>query len=366
METTESLKRKVLKMKHLGYTEKISKLIKSEDSDSFEVGRVIVEHKERYIVQSNHGTFNAEITGNLRFTAESRADFPAVGDWVRFTKMDEQNVIILETYPRFSILERKAVGKHGEIQIIATNIDSAFIVQSVGHDFNLKRIERYLIICNNSKIEPIIILTKIDLIEPARVEQLKNKIAQRIKNVIIIPLSNETNAGYEELIKIMVPYHTYCFLGSSGVGKSTIVNHLKGENVLKTKSISSSTSKGKHTTSHRELFILPNKSIVIDTPGMREVGITEQSDGIELTYDQIDNLSNHCRYKDCAHIDETGCAVLEAIEKGELAEEVYFNYQKLKREQDHFSSTVHEKRKKGKEFGKMVKAVKSEKKRLKY
>lgn len=354
------------KLETLGFSGKIKELIDLSELDGFELGRVIVEHKERYIVKANDISFQAEITGNMRFSAQSRVDFPAVGDWVKFTKMDEQNVIILEVLPRFSIIERQAVGQLGEIQIIATNIDFAFIVQSVGHDFNLKRLERYLAICHSSKIEPIIVLTKIDLVETDEINKLTNKISDRIKNVEIIPLSSESKTGYERLNTIMQPYKTYCFLGSSGVGKSTIINHLNQDKVLATKSVSTSTNKGRHTTSHRELFILPNKSIVVDTPGMREVGLTDQTEGIELTYEDIVELARQCKYNDCTHTKELGCAVLDAIEDGSLSEEIFNNYHKLKREQEHFSSTVHEKRQRDKEFGKMIKTIKNEKKRNRF
>jgi len=352
-------------MKKLGYTNKIKNLIPPTINKA-ELGRITAEHKERYILQSTEGNFNAEITGNLRFSAESRADFPAVGDWVRFTKMDEENAIILEVFPRFSLLERQAVGKYGEIQIIASNIDHAFLVQAVGHDFNLKRLERYLTICHSAKIKPIIVLTKIDLITEDHSKKFVNQISERVKKVPIIAVTNEKLNGYKQLEKIMEPFKTYCFLGSSGVGKSTIVNHLKGEQVLKTNTISSSTNKGKHTTSHRELFVLPNKSIVIDTPGMREIGITDQTGGIETTYDQINELANQCRFNDCTHTNEAGCAVLEAIDAGDLSEEVVENFHKLRREQEHFSSTIQEKRQRDREFGKMVRTVKDHKKRYKY
>lgn len=352
-------------MKNLGFTEKTRNLIPTEIKES-ELGRIIVEHKDRYILQSAEGTFHAEITGNLKYSAVSRADFPAVGDWVQYTKMDEKNAIILEIFPRYSVLQRQAVGKHGEIQLIATNIDCAFLVQAVGHDFNLKRLERYLTICNSAGIEPIIILTKIDLISENEIDSLLIQISERIKDVFVIALSSETEVGFKKLKAKMEAFKTYCFIGSSGVGKSTIVNHLKKEKVLKTNVISSSTNKGKHTTSHRELFVLPNKSIVIDTPGMREVGVTEQSQGIEITYDEIVELAQLCKYNDCTHTNETGCAVLSAIDDGSLLAEVYENYQKLKREREHFSSTVHEKRQRDKEFGKMIKTVLNQKKRNKY
>lgn len=351
-------------MKKLGFTENIKALVPTEISE-LELGRIIAEHKERYILQSEEGTFNAEITGNMRFSAQSRADFPAVGDWVRFMTMDDENAIILEIFPRFSILERKAVGTKGDIQIIASNIDYAFIVQAVGHDFNLKRLERYLTLCHSTKIVPIIILTKIDLIPETEINILKNQISKRIPETPVLSISSSTMAGYTELQELMQPNLTYCFMGSSGVGKSTIVNHLAQKELLKTAKISDSTSKGTHTTSHRELFILPNESIVIDTPGMREVGLTDQGEGIEITYDKISELASECKYSDCTHTNETGCAVLAAIDAGELSAEVFENFQKLKREQEHFSSTVHEKRQRDKDFGKMIKSVLREKKREK-
>lgn len=352
-------------MKDFGFSKKVKELI-PEDINEAELGRIIVEHKERYVLQSSEGVFNAEITGNIRFTAESRADFPAVGDWVRFMKMDDENAIIVELFPRYSVLERQAVGKTGETQIIASNIDCAFLVQAVGHDFNLKRLERYLTLCNSAKIAPVIILTKIDLISEQEVKSIVEQIADRIKNIPIIEISSETQAGYLELETLMQAQLTYCFIGSSGVGKSTIVNQLKNKQVLKTNTISSSTNKGRHTTSHRELFVLPNGSIVIDTPGMREVGVTDESQGIELTYEQISELAQQCKFGDCTHTNEAYCAVLDAIETGMLSEDVYENYQKLKREQEHFSSTIYEKRQRDKDFGKMIKSVLNEKKRNKY
>lgn len=352
-------------MKSLGFNDKVQKLISSEFGAS-ELARVLVEHRERYIVQSAEGIFQAEITGNIRFAAGSRADFPAVGDWVHITKMDSTTAVILEVLPRYSVLSRQAVGKNADVQIIAANIDVAFIVQSVGHDFNLNRLERYMSICHSGKVEPAILLTKADLADKQELELLKSKITQRMPKVPLILISSESGLGYKELDAFMKSETSYCFVGSSGVGKSTVINRLLPEEKLKTAAISESTSKGRHTTSHRELFILNNGSIVIDTPGMRELGMTDESIGIGLTYDQISNLAESCRYSDCTHTNEKGCAVLDAVEKGDLDQELYENYLKLKREQEHFSSTVHEKRQKEKGFGKMVKTILKEHKKNKY
>lgn len=333
---------------------------------SEELARVIVEHRERYIVQSSEGIFQAEITGNIRFAARSRSDFPAVGDWVRITKMDRETAIILEIFPRKTILSRQAVGKQGEEQVIAANIDAAFIVQAVGHDFNMNRLERYLSICHAAGITPVMLLTKIDLAEKNELDELSAKIVQRQPGLSVFAVSNETGVGLNALQNSLITGMTYCFLGSSGVGKSTVINRLLNEEVLQTAEISASTSKGKHTTTHRELFRLENGSFVIDTPGMRELGMTSESGGIERTYDQIGELAKNCRYGDCTHTEEKGCAVKTAVENGELAEEVYENYLKLKREQEHFSSTVHDKKREGKIFGKIVKEALKERKRNKY
>jgi len=352
-------------MKELGYTSKIDKLI-GENVAQAELARVIAEHKERYKVQNHDGIFNAEITGNLRFSASSRSDLPAVGDWVKITKMDNENVIILQLMPRFSVLERKAVGKSGETQIIAANIDHAFIVMAAGHDFNLNRLERYLVICRDGKIDPIVVVTKTDLISKTETDKLRETIEKRVGDVPVLTLSNETLEGLSEFRSIFKPFETYCFVGSSGVGKSTVINRLINDEIQKTAFISDSTGKGKHTTTHREMLVLPNKSIVIDTPGMRELGIAGKKEGIEETFDAIVFLSQQCKYSDCLHENEQGCAVMLAVNRGEIAEEVYQNYLKLRREQEHFESTVHQKRQKGREFGKMVKEVSRFKKNNKF
>jgi ribosome biogenesis GTPase len=164
----------------------------------------------------------------------------------------------------------------------------------------------------------------------------------------------------------MQPFNTYCFLGSSGVGKSTIANHLQGETILKTAEISHQTNKGRHTTSHRALFILPNQSIIIDTPGMREIGMTDQQLGIESTFDQIAVLSEQCKFNNCTHTNEVGCMILKAVDGGEVPLEAYENFLKLKREQAHFSTTVRERRKKDREQGKLYKNIQKERRKKKF
>ncbi|MFC2096667.1 ribosome small subunit-dependent GTPase A, partial [Bacteroidota bacterium] len=325
----------------------------------FELGRVMAEHKERYLVGTAKGEVEAEITGNMRFTATGREDFPAVGDWVTLLSYDPDFAIINEILPRFSIIKRQAVGQYGEVQVIGTNIDFALIMQSVNRDFNVNRLERYLTICYSSNVNPIIVLTKTDLISEEALAGLKDQIKHRIENVTLIAISNDTKKGYEDLLQIIERGKTYCMLGSSGVGKSTLLNNLSGKSVMKTDHISESTNKGRHVSSHRELTVLKNGGILIDNPGMREVGIADGEGGLETTYDKIVEFAQNCQFKNCSHTNEKGCAVIEAVEKGEIEENYYQNYLKLEKEKAHFESTVHEKRKKDKEFGKMVKNFKN-------
>ena len=341
-------------LEDLGYNDKIEKFRIEHDLNRFEVGRVISEHRERYIVRTIKGEFEAEITGNMRFTAKSREDFPAVGDWVALTTHDLDFAIIHNILPRSSIIKRQAVGQFGEVQIIATNIDYAFLVQATDRDFNINRLERYLTICYSAKVKPVIVLTKTDLTDDLRINEILNSIKARIKNVPVIPVSNETKNGYEAINAFIEQGKTYCMLGSSGVGKSTLLNNLSGESLMRTDIISQSTNKGKHVTSHRELIILENGGILIDNPGMREVGIADSAGGLETTFDRIVRLSKNCKFKDCTHTTEIGCSVIEAVEKGEIDKASYENYLKMEREKIHFELTIAEKRKKDKQFGKMV------------
>lgn len=350
----------------LGYNPTFEDYRKEHGLASFDIARVTQEHKDRYTVNNGTQELEGELIGNLRYTAKDRSELPAVGDWVAISVYDEGKALIHAVLPRYSTLERQAVGRSGEKQLIATNIDYGLIVQAVNRDFSINRLERYLTLCHTANITPIIVITKTDLITEQELTALLEQIQQRITNVPILPVSNETLAGIEGLKQHIYTGKTYCLLGSSGVGKSTLINSLSGEELMKTGAISDSIDRGKHVTTHRELIPLVNGAILIDNPGMREVGIADSSSGLATTFEQIYELTQACKFNDCTHTNEKGCAIQAAIASGELDEAAFINYLKMEREKEHYEATVAEKRKKDKDFGKMIKHHKKNRNSDKY
>jgi ribosome biogenesis GTPase len=353
-------------LKDLGLTDEITTFIKDNNLSDFAMGRVTQEHKERYVVSTGENEFDAEITGNLRFSANSRADFPYVGDWVTMTIYDSDLAIIHKILPRRSVLERQAIGKFGEKQIISTNIDIAFIMQSIDNNFSINRLERYLTICYSANIEPILVISKIDLSTDIDIQNASKKLEKRDKKVKYILLSNLTEQGLDQILEVLQKGKTYCVVGSSGVGKSTLINNLLKKNILKTGQISQSTNKGRHITDHRELFVLESGGIIIDTPGMKELGITDNIEGIKTTFQEIFDLSLKCKFPECKHIDETGCAVIEALNNGTIDKDSFDNFIKIQSEQQRFQTSIFEKHKRDKAFGKMVKNYKKDIKKNNY
>lgn len=342
----------------LGYHEALQTYHSENGYDGFSVGRIIAEHKERYVVKNEQGEYEAEVVGNLRFTAQSRADFPAVGDWVVIAEYDHDKAIIHHVLPRKTLIERQAISSKGEKQIIASNIDTALIVQSIDRDYSINRIERYLTICHNAGVDPVIILTKIDLIDREALAEIKADVQARIKDIPILAISNAWQDGLAPLKEMIQAGKTYCLLGSSGVGKSTLLNTLMGKKMMETGEISSFSNRGKHVTTHRELLVLQSGGIIIDNPGMREVGIADASGGLASTFESIAALASGCKFNDCTHTSEVGCAVLEAVNAGIIDEAAYQNYLRMTREKDHYEASVAEKRQKDKEFGKMIRYMK--------
>lgn len=330
-----------------------------------EKARVITEYKGAYKVKNENGEFLAKITGKRIFDALSREDYPAVGDWVIIEELPEGQAVIKEILPRKTIIKRTHKDRNrgtekNEMQIIATNIDVAFVVESVDRDFNLNRFERYFTIAKEGGVKPAIILNKIDLISKEELDLKLNQVKERFNDIDFILTSNITDEGLNELKMYMENGKTYCFLGSSGVGKSSLINKLLGGDVIKTGDISISTGKGKHTTTNREMYFLENGAIVVDNPGMREVGMTEVNIGIDNLFDEIADLAKGCKYNDCTHTHEKGCAVLEAVGSGKLDEERYLNYINLKKESEFYEMSEIEKRQKEKDFGKFIKGAKKD------
>jgi ribosome biogenesis GTPase / thiamine phosphate phosphatase len=339
----------------LGYDDRHGALRKQLKLEGYEIGRVIAEHRERYILKTHQEEYEAEITGNLRFSATGREDFPAVGDWVAFSAYDSNYGIIHRILPRHSVIKRRAVGNFGEVQMIAANVDFAFLIQAVDRDFSVNRLERYLTICRASGVSPIIVLTKTDLTDGRRRDEIVESIRARIGDVPVLPVSNATQEGYESLKKFIEKGKTYCLMGSSGVGKSTLLNNLLGKTIMKTGAISTATDRGRHITSHRELVVLDSGGILIDNPGMREVGIAETADGVDSAFGTIAQLSKNCRFKDCTHTGEAGCAVLGALDDGSLDRGAYDNYLKIEKERAYFETSAAERKKKEKILGKVLK-----------
>lgn len=342
-----------MELEDIGYHCGLEAFREAENLQDFSTGRVIAEHKERYILITSQGETEAEVTGSLRFSARGREDFPAVGDWVAAIIVENGPALIHRIFPRQSMITRQAAGSQSETQVLGANIDFAFLVQAADRDFNLNRLERYLSICYSGKVKPIILFTKADLSSAEQLAKMKHSVEERMPAVPVMAISNETGEGMDALAEMMEKGKTYCLLGSSGVGKSSLVNNLSGHARMRTDAISTATHKGRHVTSHREMILLANGSILIDNPGMREVGLT--GDGMEQTFDRISQLSASCRYDDCTHINESGCAVKEAVERGELEEAFYQNYLKLDRERQYFETSVAERRKKEKQFGRILK-----------
>ncbi len=353
------------KLEYLGWDEFFQSRITELGLDDFSVARVVAEHRGAYKVKNEKGEFLAKITGKQMFQSESREDFPAVGDWVALTELDNEQAVIQAVLPRKSIIKRRfgdknKTGEKNDLQVIATNIDVAFIVESVGRDYSVNRLERYLAIIEDSAIRPAVIINKTDLISS---EELSSKVAEiqdRLGDVPVISTSTVNSDGLDKLRNHIEKGKTYCFLGSSGVGKSSLINSLLGKDDIKTGDISSYSDRGKHMTTAREMYFLENGGIVIDNPGIREVGMADVSVGVNNVFDEISIFSKNCKYADCTHMHEPDCEVLKALNDGRLDKDRYANYINLKKEIEYFDMSQSEKREKNRNFGKFMKKAKKE------
>lgn len=300
--------------------------------------RITAVHRELFEIVCSYGECHAVVKSSIYYGEKNMEIFPAIGDFVLIEYNPSGPSRIIKTLERKSYFSRRDpdIGR-GE-QIVAANFDYVFIVMSLNNDFNTKRLERYLATSWQSGAIPIIILTKTDLLEDY--SDYMDELEQVAIGVDIIPISSKTGFGLEELNRFITIGKTIVFLGSSGVGKSSLVNALAGEELMKTNSIREDDAKGHHTTTHRQLIRLSNGAMIIDTPGMRELGVWDISTGLEEAFHDIKELILSCRFSDCTHGNEPGCKVRAALEEGILEEERWKSYLKLKREAKYSEAKV--------------------------
>ncbi|WGF36732.1 ribosome small subunit-dependent GTPase A [Lysinibacillus capsici] len=293
--------------------------------------RVTLEHKHSYRVLAEEGEWLATIAGHYAYTSLAREDYPAVGDWVLVEKMPgEERAIIHQLFQRKSVFSRKVAGTEIQEQIVASNVDIVLLVMSLNEDFNIRRLERYLVAAWDSGAKPIIVLTKADLCED--VSSLVQEVESVAFGVDIFVTSALSGEGLKEIQTLFTEGVTGALLGSSGAGKSTLTNALCGEILMKVAGIREDDAKGRHTTTHRELVVLPAGGCLIDTPGMRELQLWDQGDSLASSFQDIEELATACRYRDCTHQKEPYCAVQQAIVDGDLDQYRLQSYFKLQRE----------------------------------
>lgn len=331
-----------------------------------EIARITIENRSNFVMQSNEGKLTGFLSGKVLYEGLSAETKPKVGDWVKIVKMpNEQRALIDKILPRKSTFFRKEKLESFEKQVLVANIDKTFIIQGLDNDFNIKRLERYMTLTTEGGSKPVIVLNKIDLQEDF--EPIKKQVAEKFTDTEIIAISAEKQVNLSELKESIKPQETVVFIGSSGVGKSTIINHLLGEEIQDTKSVREDDSRGRHTTTKRELFLLPNGGVVIDTPGIREVGMVEV-DLLDSNFEDIRSLMRQCKFTKCDHEKTAGCAVMEAIESGELSQQRYENFLKLSAEarREELKKTVSfskERKHKQKSLSKHIRKVKKHSKK---
>ena len=344
-----------INMKHYGLTKAFEK--SAEHYPDLTVARILSQEKGYYRLISSQGEKWGEISGKFHYNVQAKSEYPAVGDFVMADWNENGgNAVIHHVLPRKSSFIRKAAGEKNEEQVVAANIDTVFLCMSLNHDFNLRRLERYVSVAWNSGALPVVVLTKADLCEDPEDKVIEASSVAAGVDILVTNVVNQN--GYEQIRPFLTEGKTVAFIGSSGVGKSTLINCLLGEKRMDTNGLRND-DKGRHTTTHRELILLPSGGMVIDTPGMRELGMWDAGDGIDQTFSDIEMLARSCRFRDCTHSGcEPGCAVQEAIACGELSIDRLRSWQKLMNENRYAEDTqgyLVEKNQKFKNIAKMNK-----------
>ncbi|MFA7332018.1 MAG: ribosome small subunit-dependent GTPase A [Candidatus Delongbacteria bacterium] len=324
------------------------------------LARVAAVDRDLLLLMDAGGSFRGKLAGSYLHRHAQPQELPCVGDWVRVEKSPTEDLGLVQSrLERRTALRRKVAGDSVDFQMIAANVDSVIIVQSCHFDFNLRRLERYLVMIREGGAEPCVLLTKTDLVEPEVLAAQQAEIRAAGVTAPLLCLSNVTGEGLEPLRKTLQAARTYCFVGSSGVGKSTLINQLIGHEALLTRGVSA-TGEGRHTTVRRELVVIEGGALVIDNPGMREFGLLGAESGIAERFSDVVELTPACRFRNCTHASEPGCAVREALEAGALSASHVEHYRKLKDESEFHQLSYAEKRKKDRDFGKFLKTAKKD------
>jgi ribosome biogenesis GTPase len=302
------------------------------DQDGSHPARVVAEHRGRFRVRTLENEREATIAGRMRHEASGPADLPAVGDWVAVGEDDGGSVVIRQILPRRTRFSRKTAGARTDEQVVAANIDTVWVVTAFGPNFNRNRIDRYVALVWESGAEPRVILSKADLDDAP--DLAVAELESTLVGVPVHAVSAVDGSGLDTLSPLLVPGHTIALLGSSGVGKSTLVNRLAGTEIMGTTGIRAD-GKGRHKTTHRQLVLLPDGGLLLDTPGMREIQLWNADAGMEKGFADIEALAPGCRYADCSHTSEPGCAVKEAVDSGGLDRARLESFHKLRKELDH-------------------------------
>ena len=352
----------MMKLSDIGFDEWFQAHASDLRKEGRDIARISAVDRSSYLIRNQTMEVPAQLAGKFYFQLESSTELPCVGDWVTVQyHTNDTAAVIHEVFPRKTFLRRKSAGEKVDFQMIAANMDVAFIVQSCYFDFNVRRMDRYLVMAADGGVEPVVVLTKTALISPEELEQKLTDIASSTITAKVLTLSNITGVGFDEFQQELVPGRTYCLIGSSGVGKTTLLNRLIGHDAFDTKAVSG-TGEGIHTTSRRQLIVLNQGSMLIDTPGMRELGLLAASEGVNQGFEDIIQLSLDCRYPNCGHKHEPGCAVQAAVKCGTLTEDRYSSYIKLQKESDYHELSYRDKRKKDRTFGRFIKSAKKQKK----
>ena len=343
-----------LNLKNLGWNSTLDDFIKEKNIKDLIPGRVANQNGKHYKIMTQEGEQNAILSNSFLNSIKNKSEIPAVGDWVGLKKNIDINTCYIQIlFPRKNRLSRKVAGKKSEEQIIASNIDVAFIITSVDRDFNIRRLERYLSMVYEINAKPIIILNKTDKI--SNIGKFLKETEFLSKKIPIIAISAKKGYNIDEVLKFVKTGKTIVLIGSSGVGKSTLINQLLGYSRQAVGEIRKTDGKGRHVTSSRELIMLPNGGMLIDNPGLREIQLWTTGKGISKTFEDIEEISRYCKYRNCLHDQEPGCAVKRAVEEGKISIDRLNSFKKLLKEQEYsrLRRSVYEKRKKDKQLGKI-------------